>query len=167
MNFSNNGINILKQLEGCVKVNNKHVIYDDKNGLPINIHQSLPCGATIGYGHLIKPNEDFTNGINENVATELLRQDIISAEQSVKNNIHISLSQNQYDALVIFAYNIGSNNFAKSNVVKYINNPNFKSPVYPNLESSWKAWNKSAGRTITGLCNRRNIEWNLFNNLIV
>ena len=162
MKFSNNGIEFLKQLEGCVKKGDKHIVYDDKTGRPVDINAPLPHGATIGYGHLIKPGENFSGGITERVATELLRADIAIAERAVQNNITVPLMQNQYDALVIFAYNIGANNFAKSTVIKYINNPNFHSSIYPSLESAWRAWNKSGGRAMGGLSRRRNAELHLF-----
>ena len=162
MKFSNNGIELLKQLEGCVKKGDKHIVYDDKTGRPVDINAPLPHGATIGYGHLIKLGENFSGGITERVATELLRADIAIAERAVQNNITVPLMQNQYDALVIFAYNIGANNFAKSTVVKYINNPNFHSSIYPSLESAWRAWNKSGGRAMGGLLWRRNAELHLF-----
>ena len=164
MKFSDNGINLLKQLEGCVKIGDKHIIYDDKTGRPVAIGTPMPRGATIGYGHLIKPGEDFRNGITESVATELLRADIAMAVCAVQDNITVQLSQNQFDALVIFAYNIGTENFAKSTVVKYINNPNFHSTVYPNLESAWRAWNRTGGVVSKGLIKRRQREIDLFNN---
>ena len=164
MKISNNGIKWLKDKED--KVLNKqgnHIIYDDKTGKPVNTNEPLPKGATIGYGHLIKPGENFRNGITENVATELLHSDIATAERIVKNNISVPLSQNQYDALVSLAYNIGAKNFATSTVVRYIYNPKFHSSEYPNLESAWKAWNRSLGEISNGLINRRQSEWNMYN----
>lgn len=163
MKLSDDGIRLLKQLEGCVKSDNKHVIYDDKTGKPVNNIFPLPRGATIGYGHLVKPGEDFNDGITEAKATELLRKDILTAEHAVQNCISSLLTQNQYDALVLFAYNIGVQNFAHSTVVKYLNNPYFHSSKYATLESAWKAWNKSGGYEVAGLNNRRNQEWGLFN----
>ena len=162
MKFSNNGIALLKQLEGCVKQNNKHIIYDDKTSAPVPVNLPLPHGATIGYGHLVKPDEDFSHGITESVATELLRADITTAEHAVQNNIIVPLTQNQFDALVIFAYNIGAHNFANSTVVKYINIPGFQSVKYPSLEYAWRAWNKSGGHEMAGLRHRRDLEWKLF-----
>ena len=153
---------LLKQLEGCVKIDDKHVIYDDTTGKPVNVNEPLPCGATIGYGHLIKPGEDFRNGITESFATELLLCDITTAEHAIENNITVQLSQNQYDALVSLVYNIGAKNFAASTVVKYINNPKFHSSIYPNLESAWKAWGLSGGIKMPGLNNRRTQEFELF-----
>ena len=162
MKISNNGINILKHFEGCVKIGDKHIVYDDQTGKPVNSNEPLPRGATIGYGHLIRPGEEFKNRISEPHATELLRNDIAMAERSVQDNIAVPLSQNQFDALVSLAYNIGAKNFAASTVVKYINDPNFHSSIYPNLESAWKAWNKSGGKKMLGLINRRNQEFELF-----
>lgn len=163
MNISDNGINILKQLEGAVIKDNRHVIYDDKTGMAIDNMKTLPRGATIGYGHLIKPGENFEAGIDDRRATELLRRDIKIAEYAVQQNINIALSQNKFDALVIFAFNLGVDNFKKSSVVKFINNPHYKSIHYPNLKSAWLAWNKSGGRVIHGLTQRRITEYDLFN----
>lgn len=164
MKISDNGINMLKRFEGCVKIGDKHVVYDDKTGKPVNSDEKLPKGATIGYGHLIKSGEDFKNGITERQATEILRLDILTAERAVKDNITVPLSQNQYDALVSLAYNIGAKNFADSTVVKYVNDSNYHDAKYRTLESAWKAWNKSGGMKMTGLSNRRHQEFKLFNN---
>ena len=164
MKISDNGINILKRFEGRVKIGGKHVIYDDKTGKPVDSNKELPKGATIGYGHLIKSGEDFRKGITEKQATEILRSDISTAEFAVKDNITVPLSQNQYDALVSLAYNIGAKNFAGSTVVKYVNDSNYHNTKYPTLESAWKAWNKSGGGEMSGLSNRRHQEFSLFNN---
>lgn len=164
MKISDNGINMLKHFEGSVKIGDKHVIYDDKTGKPINQNEELPKGATIGYGHLIKSDENFRNSITERQATEILRSDIKAAEHAVKDNITVPLSQNQFDALVSLAYNIGARNFADSTVVKYVNDSNYHNSKYPTLESAWLAWNKSGGKEMPGLSNRRHQEFNLFNN---
>ena len=166
MKISNNGINMLKRVEGSVKQGDNHIIYDDKTGRPVNTKGTLPIGATIGYGHLIKSGEDFRNGITESVATELLRSDIAVAERAVQDNIKVSLSQNQFDALVCLAYNIGTKNFANSTVVKYINDPKFRSPTYPDLESAWKAWNRLRGKISNGLIKRRQYEWDMYSRAI-
>ena len=163
MKLSDNGIRTLKQCEGRVMRNGRHVIYDDKNGRPIAAGAALPAGATIGYGHLIKPGEDFHDGIDEDMATEILRDDLKHAERAVCNTITVNLRQNQFDALVMLCFNIGARNFANSTVVKYINNPNFKSARYPTLAAAWCAWNRTGGHVSAGLVRRRGIEWELFN----
>lgn len=165
MKMSDKGINWLKDKEDKVlDKQGHHIIYDDKTRKPVVANEPLPRGATIGYGHLIKQGENFRNGISEAKATELLRADIAIAERAVRDNISVPLSQNQFDALVSLAYNIGTTNFSGSTVVKYINNSNFHSAEYPNLESAWKAWNRSQGSVSNGLINRRQYEWNLYKN---
>jgi len=164
MQISDKGIEFLKTMEGCIKINGIHIIYDDKNGKPVNLNEPLPKGATIGYGHLIKQNEDFKNGITESEAITLLKHDILTTEQFIKNNITTILTQNQYDALVSLIYNIGSKNFINSSVFKYINNHDFYNPIYPDLEHAWKAWNQYHGKQIQGLINRRQKEWNMYKN---
>jgi type VI secretion system secreted protein VgrG len=165
MHISNHGIETLKQIEGMVIRNRKHVIYDDKTGEPVPRCAPLPNGATIGYGHLIKSGESFTHGITEDAATEILRADVARAENTVCKTITVPLAQNQFDALVIFAFTIGEKNFARSTVVKYINNPDFISTQYPTLDAAWRAWNKSGGRVVRGLARRREMELKLFHGI--
>lgn len=163
MKLSDNGIRTLKLCEGRVVRDGRHVIYDDKNGQPVVAGAPLPTGATIGYGHLIKTGEDFRGGIDENAATELLRMDLATTERAITSAITVGLRQNQFDALVMLCFNIGVRNFANSTVVKYINNPDFKSGIYPTLAAAWRAWNRTGGRVSAGLIRRREIEWELFN----
>ncbi len=164
MKMSDDGINWLKSKEDKVlDKNGNHVIYNDRNKQAVPDGAPLPPGATIGYGHLVKPGEDFQGGITETAAIDLLRSDIAVAERAVRDNITVPLTQNQYDALVSLAYNIGSGAFASSTVVQYINNPEFKSSRYPTLEAAWRAWNRTQGAVSNGLINRRNYEWNMYN----
>ena len=163
MKMSDKGIEWLKGKEDRVlDKRGNHVIYDDATKKPVNPNEPLPKGATIGYGHLVKSGEDFTNGITERQAIALLRSDIATAERAVQDNITAHMSQPQYDALVSLAYNIGASGFKNSTVVKYINNPDFHSSVYSDLESAWKAWNRTQGKVSNGLINRRQNEWKLY-----
>ena len=164
MKLSDNGIRTLKLCEGSVMRHGRHVIYDDKNGLPVATNAPLPAGATIGYGHLIKSGEDFRGGIDEDTATELLRADLLVAERAVNAAITAKLRQNQFDALVMLCFNIGARNFANSTVVKCINNPNFKSVRYPTPAAAWRAWNRIGGRVSVGLVRRRDVELNVYEN---
>lgn len=165
MKISEKGFNWLKSKESkVVNANGLHVIYDDKTGKPVPKGVPLPAGATIGYGHLIKVGENFQNGLSEEQAMELYRQDLRIAENAVRNNITVKIKQNQFDALASLAYNIGVGNFAKSTIVKYINNPQFYDDMYRSPEQAWKAWNRSQGKVSAGLINRRNEEWEMFAN---
>lgn len=165
MQISNKGLEWLKSKENKVlDKNGRHVIYDDATGKPVAAGAPLPKGATIGYGHLIKPGEDFSKGLSDEEAKELYRHDIAIAEDIVKNNIDVPLSQQQFDGLVSLAYNIGAGNFSSSTIVKYINNPDYNSKTYSTPEKAWKAWNKTNHKISQGLINRRNSEWNIFEN---
>lgn len=162
MKISKQGIEFIKKLEGCVKINGKHIIYDDATGKPVLNTSFLPKGATIGYGHLIKAGEDFGQGLSEVQATDLLMKDINDTESVINSLVKVRLLQNQYDALVALVYNIGTRGFKNSTILKYINNSNYKSSTYNSAELAWKAWNKYCGRISYGLTKRRNAEWLLF-----
>lgn len=76
---------------------------------------------TIGYGHVILANEHF-DSITEQEAEELLRQDIGATESCINNSVTVSLSQNQFDALVSFVFNIGCAAFKQSTMLQLLNN---------------------------------------------
>lgn len=170
MKISEQGLEWLKKLEGSVKINGKHVVYDDATGRPVPAGNPLPTGATIGYGHLIKSGEDFRNGLTEKQATELFQRDLQSTYDTIAKQIDASvlasMSQNQYDALVALVFNIGPGSAApehanrglyQSTVRKYINDTDYRSNTYPTQEAAWKAF-----RNHGALDSRRDAEWRLF-----
>lgn len=62
---------------------------------------------TIGYGHKIKPSENFDGKrITKGKAIELFHNDMIYFENRVRRNINVKLSQQQFDALVLFDMNV-------------------------------------------------------------
>lgn len=153
--LSNKGLSLLKEIEQL-----RLQPYDDQTGKKIS---HWVKGATIGYGKLITKDEwsKYRDGISEAKANNLFKDILKPFESRVNSSITASINQNQFDALVILAYNIGETAFKTSSVVKIINNPDAKTS-YPNLESAWKAWNKSQGAVNRGLINRRNSEWNIY-----
>jgi RHS repeat-associated protein len=62
---------------------------------------------TIGYGHKIRPGEDFSKGITKAQALELLQHDVQRAVSAVNAGLKVSVTQNQFDALVSLAFNAG------------------------------------------------------------
>lgn len=138
--------------------------YGDQTGAEIS---SWVKGATIGYGHLISRDEwdqfgaMYQNGISDDRAKALFQKDLQPFVGGVNNKVTATLSQNQFDALVLLVFNIGLGNFASSSVLKLINNPAAQTH-YPDLEAAWKAWNKSQGNVMQGLVNRRDAEWNIY-----
>lgn len=155
--LSGDGLKLLKDIETL-----RLKPYDDQTGKEIN---AWVAGATVGYGHLIKAAEWnlYKNGITEFTASTLFGLDLTPFVTAVRSRITSSLEQHQFDALVMLAFNIGAgaNGFAGSSVVKMINDPTAKTN-YPNLEAAWKAWNKSQGKVLKGLENRRACEWVVF-----
>ena len=154
-NINSEGICLLKSLEGC-----RLYPYDDTNGKPL---RDWTIHATIGYGYLI-PEKDwnlYKDSINKKQADALLERTILTFEEIVKLVINKPILQHQFDALVIFAYNIGCNAFKNSSAVRMINDP-CAVTRYPTLELAWKAWNKQNGIVNHGLANRRNREWYLY-----
>jgi lysozyme len=80
----------------------------------------LPDGRwTIGYGHTLTARAGAE--VTESDAEALLVYDLISVQHAVNENVYAPLSQNQFDALSSFAFNIGLDNFRRSQVLKRLN----------------------------------------------
>jgi lysozyme len=114
---------------------------------------------TLGFGHTATAREGLT--VTRNEAEDLLRWDLLPIEDMVRQSALTPLSQNQFDALVSFAYNIGLESFRTSDVLKYLNQGQ---PVAAAL--SMHAWRRAPvnGRvlTIDALVRRRAAESALF-----
>ena len=73
-----------------------------------------------------------------------------------------NVTQRQFDAAVMLAFNIGSN-FGSSSVVKMMNSPTVTTD-FSTIEDAWKAWKYSQGSVNQGMINRRAAEWNVYSN---
>jgi len=69
-----------------------------------------------------------------------------------------NINQNQFNALVSFAYNVGTGNFASSTLLKKVN----KNPNDLTIKAEFLRWNKANGKVINGLTNRRIEEADLY-----
>lgn len=105
----------------------------------------------------------YSGGITQAQADALFQSDIAPFVAAVNNSLSVNVSQQQFDAAVILAYNIGVSGFTNSSALALMNNPAATTP-YANLESAWKAWNQSQGAVSQGLINRRNAEWDIYAN---
>lgn len=153
--ISMKGINLLHSIEVA-----RLKPYDDQTGKEVD---SWVQGATIGYGHLIRQEEwsKYGNGLTTEQINALFDQDLSSFVEAVGSVVKIDLAQNQFDALVILAYNIGIDAFRTSSVLKLVNDPSAVTG-HPSLEAAWKSWSKSQGKVMQGLVNRRHAEWKIY-----
>jgi len=149
--ISDNGLKVLKSYEGF-----RASVYLDSAGKP-----------TIGYGTLIDTDAEkylLTKKVTEAEATELMRKDLLKYEQAVNGWVTVPLTQSQFDALVIFAYNVGLGAFQKSSLLKNLNNGTSK----PDLANDFLKYvyvtdPKTKQKVVSkGLQKRRNEEINLF-----
>ena len=134
------GLELIKSFEGCVLK-----VYLDAIGLP-----------TIGYGHLIKPGESFTK-ITQKEAEDLLKSDAQIFVDGVNKLLEVNVTQNQFDALVSIAFNIGLGNLKSSTLLRLINAGDYKGAA-----DQFPRWNKAGGKVLNGLTKRRNAERDLF-----
>ena len=142
MRMSQTGIIMLKQFEGVRLTAYKAVSTDQY--------------WTIGYGHY---GVDVYDGmkITDKQAEEMLKNDLIRYENGVNESVTVTLGQNQFDALVSFAYNCGVSALKGSYLLNLINMGKFADAC-----EEWLLWNKSGGKVLLGLTNRRKAEVALF-----
>lgn len=122
-----------------------------------------PAGIpTIGYGNTYYPSGSKVKltdpAITKEKAEELLKFLLGSYEKSVDSFCRDDISQNQFDALVSFAYNCGVNNLKSSTLLKKVN----ANPSDPSIRAEFMKWNKASGRVLAGLTKRRQAEADLY-----
>lgn len=138
MKISQSGIDLIKQFEGC----------------RLQAYKPVPTEQywTIGYGHY-GPDVNAGMVINQAQADAYLREDLIKFENKVNKFDGVyHWTQNEFDAMVSFAYNIGSIDGLTSNGTRTKEVIADKIPLY----------NKAGGKVLAGLTKRRNAERNLF-----
>lgn len=122
--------------------------------------QEYLCEAgarTIGFGHLVRANEDFSSGISREAAKALLLSDLQFYEACVNQNVRVPVSQSQYNALVSLCYNIGTKAFGTSTLVKELNSGHVHKAANEFLR--WKFVHQQES---SGLLRRRQRERELF-----
>ena len=115
---------------------------------------------TIGWGHKILPGENFTY-INEDEGEQLLRKDLSETESAINRLVTVPITQNQYDALVSFVFNIGVSAFAGSTLLKKLN-----AGDYEGAALEFPRWRyvtvEGEKKESAGLLARRETEQNIF-----
>ncbi|KAF8818424.1 lysozyme [Rickettsia endosymbiont of Cardiosporidium cionae] len=111
---------------------------------------------TIGYGHKILENEKYQN-INKNLAQKILIKDISKAENAVIRYIEVNLTNNQFEALVSFTFNLGNAALQRSTLRQKLNYE-----LYYEASLEFLKWIYVKGKQNLGLIHRRKIERKLF-----
>lgn len=140
MKINSTGLHIIKSFEGF-----RATPYLCPAGLP-----------TIGYGHVIRPGEHFTE-LTEPMAFALLIKDVAIFEKGVAKLIKVPLTSNQFSALVSFAFNLGLNALQRSTLRMRLN-----AGEYQNAADQFLRWDKIGTKRVKGLTNRRTAERALF-----
>lgn len=110
---------------------------------------------TIGYGHTRTAEPGML--ITEEEAVDLLQKDLEFFEAGVRKAVDVKITQNQFDALVSFAFNVGLGNFRKSTLLKKLN----KGDDW-GASQEFVRWKYSNGKVLPGLLRRRRAERELF-----
>jgi lysozyme len=146
------------------------MILDNKGYLFITKHEGLSlkpylCPAkipTIGYGNTYYPDGKRVTLLDKDItkqqAFEMFKEIANRFAKRVDELVITELTQNQFNALVSFAYNVGTGNFSSSTLLKKIN----KNSNDLTLKAEFLRWNKAGGKVLNGLTNRRNEEADLY-----
>ncbi|MDH1726108.1 lysozyme [Acinetobacter johnsonii] len=115
---------------------------------------------TIGFGTTVYPNGIKVmkgDTCTEAQAKTYMAHDLKNFEATVNKAVTVQLNQNQFDALVSLAYNIGTNAFSKSTLVKKLNANDIRGAA-----DQFDVWVNAGGKRMQGLVNRRTVEKALF-----
>ena len=110
---------------------------------------------TIGYGCTtdVTPGQIITLG----EAEKRLLEDVKHAETCVNGAVTVPLTQNEFDALVSFVFNLGCAKFRSSTLLRKLLDSD-----YDGAAAELKRWNRAGGEVLAGLTRRREAEEKLF-----
>ena len=147
MKVSNKGLELIKEFEG----------------FSANAYLCSAKKATIGYGNTFWEDGapvKIGDQISKERAETLLKHVVDNFSVAVEVDIKIEVSQNQFDAMVSLAYNIGLGAFKNSTLLRQLNRGNFVG-----ASQEFLRWDKSNGKPLLGLTRRREREKLLFESL--
>ena len=149
MKISQRGLELIKDFEGF-----SSTAYLDVVNIP-----------TIGWG-----NTFYADGTKVKLGDQISKTDALKLLEVIANRdfadkifpaIKVPVTQNQFDAMVSLAYNIGVGNFLKSTLLKKLNASDFAG-----AGEEFLRWNKAGGKEVLGLTRRREREKQLFLSLV-
>ena len=141
-------------------------------GMHLNEYKDVAGIRTIGVGHVILSRDTnleivlgrkYSKGdkLCRKQVLELLELDIASFISAVNKHVKVGLNQNQFDALVMFVFNIGVGAFRRSTLLRKLNEGD-----YDSVSDQIMRWNKARVRgklqPVQGLINRREMERQIF-----
>ena len=135
MLYSKDGLHLTEQFEGC-----RLVAYPDIKGV-----------WTIGYGHT--RGVSYGDVITQEQADTYLMADIQVAVAHVNAGVKVPLTQNEFDALVDFLFNVGGGAFDSSTMLRQLNAGNYQSAA-----DQFVVWDHAGGKVIADLLRRREVE---------
>lgn len=139
MQYSPNGFLLTQGFEQC-----RLIAYQDSKGI-----------WTIGWGHTYDVHQGDT--CTQAQADAWLHQDVQAAMYTVNHYVAIHLSQDQFDALVDFVFNLGAGNFAASTMLRKLNQGDLLGTA-----REFERWDMAGGVHVAGLLRRRKAEESMF-----
>jgi len=139
MRTSQRGLSLIKSFEGL-----RLQAYQDSVGV-----------WTIGYGATRGVKAGMS--ITKEQAERMLLNDVQRFEPEIERLVTAKLSQNQWDALTSFTYNLGAANLESSTLRRLLN-----AGDYAGAAEQFTRWNKAGGKVLPGLVRRRAAERELF-----
>lgn len=140
MTYSQDGMHLTESFESC-----RLTAYLDSVGVP-----------TIGWGHTSGVKIGMT--CTQEQADQWLQEDVQSAVNAVNTMVKVQLTQQEFDALVDFTFNLGSGNLQHSTLLRLLN-----AGDYGGAAAEFDKWDRAGGQAMAGLLRRRQSEEDLFN----
>jgi lysozyme len=122
-----------------------------REGCRLIAYQDQGCTWTIGWGETDGVHEGMT--ITQAQADEWFARELVPFEECVASSVKVALTDNQFGALVSFAYNVGIAAFESSTLLRKLN-----AGGYESVPAEMLRWTKVHGVVDPGLVNRRNSE---------
>lgn len=142
----------------------------DSEGCKLHPYLCSASVPTIGYGNTFYPNGKKVTmkdkPITQAYADELFLFILDHFERDVSSLIKVSVTQNQFNAILDFAYNVGTDidaddipeGLGDSTLLKLVN----RNPNDPRIADEFRKWNKSKGISNRGLTDRREREVQMY-----
>jgi lysozyme len=158
--------------KGIELIKNFETLHDGDLSLIGLQPKMCPAGIwTEGYGHAILDKTgkqikgaknkylayDYSIAYTESEAETLLADDLGSVEKQI-NRLNLYCTQDQFDAIVSFTFNLGIGNLRSSTLLKLIK----QNPLNFMIAYEFTKWRKAGGRILAGLERRRREEAQLY-----